>query len=96
MCFELAASCFFSSWDYEESCGATLLAFSEEFTPLRRVASKSEGRKNQRLPIWRPGICPSRAKRLTVLGCSRKKRAASMQFQAGSIVSVMFVDIFLS
>jgi hypothetical protein len=57
------------------------------------MASKSEGRKNQRLPSRRPGICPCRAMRLTVFGCSRKKRAASMQFQTGSIALVMFIEI---
>src|SRR6266852_4845687 len=79
---------FFSSHDHEESCGATLLAFSEELTPVRSNASKSEGRKYHRRPSWHPGIWPLRAMRLTVFGCSRRNRAASVQSQTGSGVEV--------
>jgi hypothetical protein len=81
---------------YEESCGATLLAFAEKLTPVLSNASKSEGRKNQRLPSRIPGICPSRAMRFTVFGCSRRNRAASMQFQTGSGIEVMISIGFVS
>jgi hypothetical protein len=88
---------FVSSCDHEESCGATLLAFAEELTPVLNNASKSEGLKNQRLPSRVPGIFPSRAMRFTVFGCSRRNRAASMQSQTGSIVAVaIFIEHFLS
>src|SRR5260370_10843172 len=70
--------------DLEESCGATLLAFSDEFTPVRSNASKSEGRKYHRLPSWHPGIWPLRAMRFTVFGCSLRNRAASVESQTGS------------
>lgn len=82
-----------TSSGYKEGCGATLLAFAEELSPFRRRASKSEGRKNQRLPSRHPGICPDRAMRFTVLGCSRRKRAASVQFQTGSMVFVVFIGM---
>jgi len=92
-CFELAAN-HPLLLDLEESCGATLLAFTEELTLLRSNASKSEGRKNHRLPSWHPGIWPLRAMRLTVFGCSRRNLAASVQSQTGSGVEVaaIFID----
>jgi hypothetical protein len=87
---------FISSFDHEESCGATLLAFDSELTPVRSNASKSEGRKYQRLPSWRPGIWPLRAMRFTVLGCSRRNRAASLQSQTGSgVEDAIFIDFSL-
>jgi hypothetical protein len=71
------------------------LAFAEELTRVRNNASKSEGLKNQRLPSRVPGICPSRAIRFTVFGCSRRNRAASMQSQTGSIVAdAIFIEHF--
>src|SRR6266481_6092818 len=75
--------------DLEESCGATLLAFSEELTPVRSNASKSEGRKYHRRPSWHPGIWPLRAMRFTVFGCSLRNRAACAQSQTGSGVEAV-------